>query len=75
MSNVIPFPSILSRVDLISRAIAEQKGPRELIEFEAHHGAVCLRVAGLELWMTPQEARDVALDMVEASMDAEGKLT
>jgi hypothetical protein len=72
LSNVIPFPSPISRVDQLCRAVAENKGPRELIELEAHAGSVCVRVAELELWLTPAEARELASDLVECADDAEG---
>jgi hypothetical protein len=70
-AQIIPFPSTLSRVDLLCRAVAEDKGPRELITFEAHPDSVCVRVAGLELWLTPEEATDLAVDLVETARDAE----
>lgn len=70
MSNIIPFPSTLSRVDALCRAIAEDKGPRELITFEVYAGAVCVKVAGLELWMTPDECEEFAHDLIESAFDA-----
>ena len=72
MSNVIPFPA--SRIDLLCRAVAEaEKGPRELVEFEAHQGQVMMRVCGLELWMNPEEASELAMDLIEAAGDAKAK--
>jgi hypothetical protein len=73
MSNVIPFPSALSRIDTLCKAVAEDKGPRELITFEAHAGAVCVKVAGLELWMTPDECEELAHDLIESAFDARAK--
>jgi hypothetical protein len=70
-AQIIPFPA--SRVDLLCRAIAENKGPRELITFEAHQSAVCVRVAGLEIWLTPDECEEVAHDLIEAAFDARAK--
>src|SRR4030095_14971488 len=64
MSNVIQFP--LSRVDRLCKAIAEQKGPRELIELASLDGCVRVTVAGLELWMTNEEAYELGSDLIEA---------
>jgi hypothetical protein len=72
MSNLIQFPPRpMERIDLLCKAISEEKGPRELITFEAHPDSVCVRVAGLEIWLTPEEATDLAVDLVETARDAE----
>lgn len=72
MSNVIPFPNQrIARVDLLARAIADDRGPRELITLSAEYGSVCVRVAELELWLTPEEAISLACDLHESAEDAE----
>lgn len=77
MSNLIPFPPRASRpasrVDLLCRAIAEDKGPRPLITFESHADGVCVRIGDLEIWIDAKGAFELSEDLLEASLDAEAK--
>ena len=75
MGKVIQFPKAEreKRVDEFCELLSKHSGPREMVESEAHADAVCLRVGGLELWLTPDEAEEWAEDLIDTARDARSR--
>lgn len=69
-AKILRFPKRQSAVESVIEATMANRGPRELMVSKAYPGAVRVQIAGVELWLTPDEAEEVAEDWIELAADA-----
>ncbi len=72
-ATVLPFPiSAMSRVDRLCRAVADEcKGPHELIRIAVDSEQVRVTIVDLELYLKPDEVRELATRLVASADKAE----
>ena len=70
VGDVIAFPA--DRISALCAAVTADKPIAELVEFMPVDGMVRLTVAGLELWLTPDETERIAARGVVAAHHAKG---